>query len=125
MPFLGLFLISSCEKPNKIDYEVETGKIIKKVTCDGSSSEFWLVHFVPTRVSNSEFGISLTLDSKVYDNVVLTNFDLDAESADTSDIYLFNFNIKNDIDKDCLVSEDQSVSIPSIEIRSVVPTDAR
>ncbi len=125
-PFLTLLLAFSCHKPNLLDHEVATGKILKKVICnDNSNTDYWLVQFVPTRISIPKYGISVNLDSKVYENVVSTDFNFQSETVDTSKIYVLNFDLKNDVNRKCEVSLDQSISIPSIDIRSIVPTDAQ
>lgn len=118
--FLSLLFLLFCHKPDEYDFEVETGKIIKKVACDNNSdSEYWLVQFVPTKVSNKSYGATIDLDSRVYDNVVLTDYDLEIQSADTSDIYLLHFNLKEDPKITCSIPSNESVIIPSVNIKRV------
>lgn len=115
---LLIAILASCHGPMKIDYESAGGKVIEK--CVESSNIYYVISFVPTHFSSKIYGQRITINDKIFDNTVITDFDLSNQSEDSSKVYYFSFYIAKETPITC-ISSDTNIITKKINVKECVP----
>lgn len=103
----------------KIDYENAAGKVVDK--CVYNSNIYYLISIVPTHFSSKNYGQKIIINDKIFDNAVVTDFDLSNQYEDSSKIYYFSFYIAKETPITCIFSSDTNIITKKIDVKECLP----
>ena len=115
---LLIAILASCHGPIKIDYESAAGKIVER--CIENSNIYYVISFIPTHFSSKIYGQRITINDKIFDNTVITDFDLSNQFEDSSKVYYFSFYVVKETPITC-ISSDTNIITKKIDVKECVP----